>query len=98
MAPLFLLSIIPMAIGFWMGWRSSRRWPMLLMQAVIASLMVLIFFLAVFTDRPQELSARYIWTAAQYWVIPYFVFLLIPCVVAEAIGKGIRNRVSTKME
>jgi hypothetical protein len=92
MAPLLLLSVIPAAVGFWMGLRGSPRWPVLLAQAGGFTILFLALFLLSFADRPQNVSARYIWTALQYWIFPYLLFLLVPCIVAAAIGKAVQRR------
>lgn len=92
MTPLLLLSVIPAFVGFWMGWRCSCRWPVLLAQAAVITLAFLVLFLFAFADRPQQVNARYILTAAQYWIFPYAVFLLVPCVVAQVIGRIVRGR------
>jgi hypothetical protein len=98
MAPLLLLSVIPAFIGFWLGWRGSRRWPVLLVQAAGVTIGFLVLFLLAFADHPQQLNGSYILSAAQYWIFPYLVFLLIPCIIAQGIGKTVRRRAESTNE
>jgi hypothetical protein len=96
MAPLLLLSVVPAVLGFYLGWRRIASWPRLIAEALIISFVVLTLFLFAFGNPPRQISTRYFLTAVQYWIFSYILFLVLPCIVGEVVGRCIGHSQLTR--
>jgi hypothetical protein len=92
MAPLLIFSATLAVFGFYLGWRRRSTWPRLVAQAFGFTFLFLIGLLAGFSEHPQGFSFKYLLSSLQYWIFLYPIFFLLPCVLGEAVGKGMRKR------
>ena len=92
MGAFLLICIFTVSIGVLLGLYGSRRLIVLLVQSVAVTLGVLVLFVAISGDHPKDPSLRYISTAAVYWVFPYIIFFLAPCLFAAVLVRRFKPK------